>query len=814
MLRTLILSTILELICFVQSQNFETYQDYRKHNNDSLLWGAYRPHTYFSVKPRYVDKSPFILGLMWMDSYSNNGIEGLRHFVEPHEQGLEHYGWQTYDPRIGGVETIVDKKNNLNLTVSLAKSKDGANWVTRVSGKAMDPKRKSTGSIFLYLNQQTTKDDQKSMLHLTPNELKGKMSFKGVSSELGKYNVDVIDKKGKYYRSRGKDKPYSKLVDASQTRHVSFRVPEDNYWKAHDLVKTLISESLTDLLHNYDVAKVTKNEFPDFYSIRDMFNFNEGNFHIIQKTFDTSGSDGEFEIEIIYNSIESKQKIKPAETNALITQSLLEIDRKFNKHFQLSESQKDKTEFVKSTLANLLGGIGYFYGNQRVDRITTVDEKHFDEIKLSHGDEDGPYSLFTSVPSRSQFPRGFYWDEGFHLLQIMEYDYDLAFEIISSWFNMIDEKGWVAREVILGEEARTRVPDEFITQNPNIANPPTILLAFSEMLQRASNSYKLVGELGDSGADKDSDTLEYNHKFLIEYSREIYPKLVKHFDWFVNSQRGFTEEYEGLIEENAISDKVHLNEIFAWVGRTNSHCLPSGLDDYPRSKPCDVTELHVDALSWVGVMARSLKQIATILDEDADILKYEEVENNVIENLELLHWSEKDQCFCDVVVDEYGEGISYDCHEGYVSLLPFALKLVPKESKAIASVLKLISDKSKLFSPYGLLSLSKQDKYFGQDENYWRGPIWLNINYLCLDALRYYFPEIHGTSNNNKASVLSKTAKTTYTKLSQNLIKNVYDNWKATGYCYENYSPVDGRGTGAKQFTGWTSLIVNIISWN
>ena len=214
--------------------------------------------------------------------------------------------------------------------------------------------------------------------------------------------------------------------------------------------------------------------------------------------------------------------------------------------------------------------------------------------------------------------------------------------------------------------------------------------------------------------------------------------------------------------------------------------MPSGLDDYPRSKPCDVTELHVDALSWVGVMARSLKQIATILDEDADILKYEEVENNVIENLELLHWSEKDQCFCDVVVDEYGEGISYDCHEGYVSLLPFALKLVPKESKAIASVLKLISDKSKLFSPYGLLSLSKQDKYFGQDENYWRGPIWLNINYLCLDALRYYFPEIHGTSNNNKASVLSKTAKTTYTQLSQNLIKNVYDNWKATGYCYEN----------------------------
>lgn len=49
-----------------------------------------------------------------------------------------------------------------------------------------------------------------------------------------------------------------------------------------------------------------------------------------------------------------------------------------------------------------------------------------------------------------------YRDEGFHLLHIGEWDNDLSLEILKDWISLIDEDGWVAREQILGDEARSK----------------------------------------------------------------------------------------------------------------------------------------------------------------------------------------------------------------------------------------------------------------------------------------------------------------------------------------------------------------------
>jgi glycogen debranching enzyme len=75
------------------------------------------------------------------------------------------------------------------------------------------------------------------------------------------------------------------------------------------------------------------------------------------------------------------------------------------------------------------------------------------------------------------------------------------------------------------------------------------------------------------------------------------------------------------------------------------------------------------------------------------------------------------------------------CHKGYVSIFPLLLGLVPRDSPHLGALLDMMSDPVHLWSDYGLRSLSKSDPYYSQGENYWRGPIWINMNYLALSSL-------------------------------------------------------------------------------
>ncbi|CCF58947.1 hypothetical protein KAFR_0F03510 [Kazachstania africana CBS 2517] len=797
-----------------EQQTFNHAKSFEEYTNQSLLWAPYRSNSYFGIRPRNIDNTPFIFGLMWFESTKLDSLTRLRHYANIDDH-LEKFSWEVYDPRLGGMQTIIDTENNVNLTIYFTKSHDGKNWVARVHGEAIDETLPSASSVVLYMNQNVGADvNSISRLDEMPSTDLNKLEFAGFSTELGDYKVLIRDNYGKYFSNDSV--PNMEVVpgcDSSKTKHVSLTVPDHEVWRARDVFQSILADSIQSAIAEVGETNVNQAYNPSFLTLRNIHNFPPGNFHYIQKTFSSTES---FEFDVIYNSMDSKENIRGQnEVNKLIDDSLNEVRIKFDKKFNINSKDEEKHKFALETLSNLLGGIGYFHGNQIIDRATVFDEDQFEQIKLENGEEEGPFSLFSTVPSRGFFPRGFYWDAGFEILQVMEYDFDLAFELISSWFSMIDDDGWVAREVILGPEARSRVPPEFVVQSPNIANPPTLLLAFSEMLTRAIENFdSLKFENSDLSSEShysfhsSTSQLKTHPHLLTSYGEKIYPKLLKHFNWFTESQKGSLEDYYEVLEDQDMLDQIHKDTIYHWVGRTVTHCLPSGLDDYPRAQPPDTAELNVDTLSWVGVMARSMKKIAHVLKLEDDESKFEKIEQEVIENLDLLHWSEEHGCYCDVTLDdEYEDDIQLVCHEGYVSLMPFALKLIPNDPKKLNKLVSLMSDPEKIFSDYGLLSLSKQDEYFGKDENYWRGPIWMNINYLCLDALKHYFPEVREHAENLEQS----QAGLLYTKLKKNLINNVYNVWKNQGSVYENYSPIDGRGTGSSQFTGWTSLIVNLL---
>lgn len=51
-----------------------------------------------------------------------------------------------------------------------------------------------------------------------------------------------------------------------------------------------------------------------------------------------------------------------------------------------------------------------------------------------------------------------------------------------------------------------------------------------------------------------------------------------------------------------------------------------------------------------------------------------------------------------------------------------------------------------------------------------------------------------------------------YTRLRTNLVRTVYESWKETGFAWEQYNPETGKGQRTQHFTGWTSLVVKIMS--
>ncbi|RVW24459.1 Mannosyl-oligosaccharide glucosidase GCS1 [Vitis vinifera] len=147
-------------------------------------------------------------------------------------------------------------------------------------------------------------------------------------------------------------------------------------------------------------------------------------------------------------------------------------------------------------------------------------------------------------------------------------------------------------------------------------------------------------------------------------------------------------------------------------------------------------------------------------------------------------------------------------HIGYVSLFPFMEKIIPPESWILEKQLDLISNRSTLWTDYGLRSLSKTSSLYMKrntehDPPYWRGPIWMNMNYRILSALHHY-SQVDGPYR-DKARII-------YNDLRGNLIRNVVHNYYQSGYLWEQYDQKKGKGKGARPFTGWTSLVLLIMA--
>lgn len=471
------------------------------------------------------------------------------------------------------------------------------------------------------------------------------------------------------------------------------------------------------------------------------------------------------------------------------------FEEKFEKIFKLQSKNftLPHIKAARAALSNMIGGIGYFYGSSLVQSSYNKEPVNYWNAPL-----------YTAVPSRSFFPRGFLWDEGFHNLLILQWDAEITKDIIGHWLDLMNSEGWIPREQILGPDARERVPSEFIVQKNTNANPPTFFLTFDMLLTKMK-----TGEI-----PKDT-----------EFLKRALPRLKVWFNWFNKTQKGMLPGTYRWRGRDALTD-IELNP----------KALSSGLDDYPRATHPTVDERHLDLRCWIALSAGVLADIGDYIGEPME--KYRNTYLYLTDNklLDSLHWSEESQSYSDYgfhsrnveLVKKQLPYVAGNSHAprtvtvrvvneeptlrfidnfGYVSLFPFLLKIIEPDNPKLGKVLTDLRNPKLLWTNYGLRSLARNSPYYMKyntehDPPYWRGTIWININYLAVRALEYY-SHVDGP--------FQEQAKTLYSELRMNVVNNVLNEFKRTGFIWEQYSDKTGQGKGVHPFTGWSALFILLM---
>ncbi|CAK7263585.1 Processing alpha glucosidase I [Sporothrix epigloea] len=784
------------------------FSETARKNNESLLWGPYRPNVYFGVRPRIPQS--LVTGLMWGRSDTYNDLQNHIRYTCEQNEGMEGYGWDEFDTRLGGTQTIHDKFNNIDITTTFIKVPGGAHggsWGARIKGEPRpklatedDPTTSVKTMVVFYLAQEE-EGAQVSVKDVSGADwdekgFAGDITFEGASKGLGSFKVVVTQGKGAHPQS---DHAYVEERDLEKTTVQSLATLTDYLWQAKQLLFRQLKETVDYVISKYDPTAA-----PPPWHVYQLSNQpGAGNMHLVQRMYE-----GAFEFDVLFSSASAGKDLTSDDLTREMRAVSEDFDVHFRKAFQLQApyNLNKYQKFARSMFSNLIGGIGYFYGHGIADLSFAAAYEEEDEgfwvdaaqARAEHREElDGPHELFTAIPSRPFFPRGFLWDEGFHLLPISDWDMDLTLEIVKSWFNLMNDDGWIAREQILGFEARSKVPTEFQIQYPHYANPPTLFFivdAFANKLRQAANG---TGDGKAAAASVGASNMVDNTALGLEYLRQLYPRLRRQFDWFRSTQFGDIKSYE----REAFSKR----EAYRWRGRTEAHVLTSGLDDYPRPQPPHPGELHVDLMSWMGMMTRSLLNIGELLGTDAtteDAEELRKIQEAISRNLDDLHWSETEGCYCDATVNDYEEH-ELVCHRGYISLFPLLLGLLEPSNPKVGRLLALLGAEDELFSPHGLRSLSKKSPLYGTAENYWRSPVWMNINYMALVQLQ---------ALGSQQGPFRAQAADLYNRLRRNLVDTVYESWKETGFAWEQYNPETGKGQRTQHFTGWTSLVVKMMA--
>jgi mannosyl-oligosaccharide glucosidase len=149
------------------------------------------------------------------------------------------YGWDRYDPRKGGVQTIHDAGNKIDITTSFMKDTTagdkGGNWAVRIKGTPRPDSSSELKTTLVFSIASLSQGlgvlevEGDSEILKDPQGLEGDVVFKGQNPELGSFKILVTAGKGKHPQH---DHPSGDDRNLDRSFVATMNIPPASLWQS------------------------------------------------------------------------------------------------------------------------------------------------------------------------------------------------------------------------------------------------------------------------------------------------------------------------------------------------------------------------------------------------------------------------------------------------------------------------------------------------------------------------------------------------------------------------------------------------------
>ena len=457
---------------------------------------------------------------------------------------------------------------------------------------------------------------------------------------------------------------------------------------------------------------------------------------------------------------------------AIFILSYILVERLGLLHLLKAYGPKSKGPIRPENLNKYSNGLDSETKRVLVERAKTLLHKNMLIGKATDGTDEFEYLYIR--PAVPKYPHQWLWDSSFHAIVTgRHFDKMYSRREIESLLEGIHADGLLP-SIIYWDGLNTWFEGAMLSfigygQSTNLTQPPVVAMALEELFNASRDQSLLV---------------------------HLLPKVEKYFAWLGkyrdpdhDSLISIVHPWEGLDASPVFDTFLGLNSPQVWDFYPKVYELIFKYKSmkWDHQMIVESNVFNVEYLVFNCIYAQGLRAIGRMRNALGDHDKpqwYDDLADQVENAIFALCWNDKDQIFYDIAGHTHAQILV----KSVSSLFPIILDKIPRRMIS-ALVEKHLTNENEFWTPYPIPSVAKSEFTFNPDDAplTWRGPTWININWLIVRGL-----EKHGYSD-----VAREIARRSIALVDQ------------SGY-WEFYNPITGEPGGQSDYS-WSTLALDFL---